>query len=78
MLIQKSFLTLFFLTSVVPFSGPAATVVFEFSLSSTLKLTLDVFLRPSLCVGAESVVMVAGAIVIGGVQSELKRMSASL
>lgn len=70
------FLTLFFLTSVVPFSAP---VEFELSLSSTLKLTLDVFLRPpSLGVGTDSVVMVAGAIVIGGVQSELSKISASL
>lgn len=66
--------TLFFLTSPVTFSAPDG-----FSLSSTLKLTLDVFFRPSLlCVVVVSVDNVAGAIVIGGVQSELNTMSASL
>jgi len=75
---------LFFFTSPVPFSAP------EFSLSSTLKLTLDVFFRPSLFVETVSLLyddvdmdfvsvdIDVGAIVIGGTQSELNTMSASL
>ena len=81
---QKVKLTLFFFPSPVPFSAP------EFSLSSTLKLTLEVFFRPSLFVVAVSlpcddevddfvsVDMEAGAIVNGGTQSELNTISASL
>lgn len=82
----QRWLTLFFLTSPVPLSAPEVWL----SLSSTLKLTLEVFFRPSLlcvdivswlcdeaCEGV-SVEMTAGAIVNGGTQSELNTISASL
>lgn len=54
------------------------------SLSSTLKLTLDVFFLVSFSSTFEdefdfvSVVIVAGAMVIGGTKSELRTISASL